>query len=362
MSSRVTLRTIAEELGVSRTTVSNAYNRPHELSPALRTRILDTARRLGYRGPDPAARMLRTGKMGTIGLVFTDDLRFVFSDPDTTGFMRGVAETTAASSIGLSLLPVPRDVDPRSSALATAPVDGYLVFSVASSHPALDIVLGAGVPVVVVDEPDLGDRTSFVGIDDHAGASIAADHIIELGHRRVALLAHRTATDSTAGPLDIDQVAKATVRVSRVRLEAYHARLAAADLAPVAIWQTAGSEQDAGRDAAAALLTEHPETTALLCTTDQIAIGAIQAATAMGRRVPDDLSVVGFDDVPGAATCMPPLTTVAQPIVDKGRVAADLLLGQIRSGARCRIELPIELIVRASTGPPASGSRAQADS
>jgi DNA-binding LacI/PurR family transcriptional regulator len=351
MSARVTLKTIADELGVSRTTVSNAYNKPDELSLELRDRILATARRLGYRGPDPAARMLRTGKMGTIGLVFTDDLRFVFSDPDTTGFMRGVAETTAASSIGLSLLPVPRDVDPVASALATAPVDGYLVFSVASDHPALDLVLRAGVPVVVVDEPDLGDRASFVGIDDHAGARAAADHVIALGHRHVALLAHRTSIGSVAGRIDDDDVMAATVRVSRMRLEAYRQRLAAVGLAPVAIWQTAGSEQDAGRDAATALLTEHPETTALLCTTDQIAIGAIRAANVMGLRVPEDLSVVGFDDVPGAATCVPSLTTIRQPIVDKGRVAADLLLEQIRSGTRCRIELPIELVVRDSTGP-----------
>jgi DNA-binding LacI/PurR family transcriptional regulator len=236
--------------------------------------------------------------------------------------------------------------------VATAPVDGYLVFSVASTHPALDLVLAAQVPVVAVDEPDLGDRTSFVGIDDHAGASLAADHVIALGHRRIALLAHRTTIDSEAGPIDGSAVAGASVRVSRMRLQAYQQRLALAGLEPVAIWQTAGSEQDAGRDATAALLARHPDTTALLCTTDQIALGAIAAATSMGRHVPGDLSIIGFDDVPRAASSMPPLTTVRQPIVDKGRVAAQLLLEQIESGDKRRIELPIELIVRGSTGHP----------
>ncbi len=349
---RVTLQTIADELGVSRTTISNAYNRPDELSPTLRSRILATANRLGYRGPNAAARMLRTGKMGTIGLVFTEDLRFVFSDPDTTGFMRGVAETTAMSAAGLSLLPVPRNTDPAETALATAPVDGYVVFSVAAVHPAMELVLGAGVPVVVVDEPDLGPTTSFVGIDDRAGAAMVADHVIRLGHRRIAALVHRTTTDSSPGRVHSGDVAAANVRVSRIRLEAYGARLAADALALVAIWDAAGNDPDAGRAAAIDLLSAHPETTALLCTTDQIALGALQAAAELGRRVPDDLSIVGFDDVPRAATSTPPLTTVRQPIVDKGRLAAELLLEQIDSGIRRRIELPIELIVRASTAPP----------
>ncbi len=345
----VTLQTIADELGVSRTTVSNAYNRPDELSQSLRVRILATANRLGYRGPNAAARMLRTGRMGTIGLVFTDDLRFVFSDPDTTGFMRGVAETTASSATGLSLLPIPSDTDPVDTALATAPVDGYLVFSVAAVHPALELVLGAGVPVVVVDEPDLGDATSFVGIDDREGARMAADHLIVLGHRHIACLVHRTTTEPVAGHLDASGVTDATIRVSRIRLEAYSERLAEAGLAPVAMWEAAGTDPDAGHAATCELLAAHPETTALLCTTDQIALGAIRAAATLGLAIPDDLSIVGFDDIPAASTSSPALTTIRQPIVDKGRVAAELLIEQIDSGIRRRIELPIGLIVRGST-------------
>jgi len=93
MAKKVTLQTIADHLGVSRTTVSNAYNRPDQLGDSLRASILDAAATLGYRGPDAAGRMLRTGRTGAIGLLFTDDLRFVFNDPDTTHFMQGVAET-----------------------------------------------------------------------------------------------------------------------------------------------------------------------------------------------------------------------------------------------------------------------------
>lgn len=107
MSNRVTLQTVADRVGVSRTTVSNAYNRPHELGASLRKQILQAAAELGYQGPDAAARMLRSGHMGAIGLLFTEDLRFVFTDPDTTSFMQGVAETSALLGTGLTLLPSP---------------------------------------------------------------------------------------------------------------------------------------------------------------------------------------------------------------------------------------------------------------
>ena len=135
MTERVTLQTIADHLGVSRTTVSNAYNRPDQLGDELRDSILAAAAQLGYRGPDAVARMLRTGRVGAIGLLFTEDLRFVFTDPDTTRFMQGVAETSALAGTGLTLLPVPDGLDVGDSAVPSAAVDGYLVFSVVEGHP-----------------------------------------------------------------------------------------------------------------------------------------------------------------------------------------------------------------------------------
>lgn len=357
MGARVTLQTIADELGVSRTTVSNAYNRPGELSPTLRARVLAAADRLGYRGPDPVGRMLRTGRTGTLGLVFTDDLAYVFTDPDTMGFVRGVAETTTAAGTGLSVLPVPADVDPAATALATAPVDGYLVFSVPAVHPAIELVLQSGTPVVVVDEPDLGDRAGFVGIDDRAGARAAVEHVLSLGHVRIAVVAHRMTPTPDAGPFAVDDVAAATVRVGRERVDECVRVLADAGLTPVSLWEAGANDQRAGQVATARLLDRHPDVTAIVCTTDQVAIGALRAASAAGRRVPDDLSIVGFDDVPEAAVCDPPLTTIRQPIVDKGRAAARLLLEQVASGDRPRVQLPIELVRRASTGPPSDAAR-----
>ena len=248
---RVTLQTIADHLGVSRTTISNAYNRPDQLGDDLRERILETATRLGYRGPDAAGRMLRTGRMGAIGLLFTEDLRFVFTDPDTTRFMQGVAETSALAGTGLMLLPVLVGVEVSDTAVASAAVDGYLVFSVADGHPALETILRRGVPVVVVDEPDLGQATSFVGIDDRSGAKMAAGHLLGLGHRRLGVLLGRTTADGTSGPLSRERLQQATVRIARERMMGYEAAVIDAGLAPETLvaWEAGGNDPDSGRRA-----------------------------------------------------------------------------------------------------------------
>ncbi|MCP3988925.1 MAG: LacI family DNA-binding transcriptional regulator [Actinomycetia bacterium] len=361
MTARVTLQTIADRLGVSRTTVSNAYNRPGELGPDLRVRILDVAAELGYRGPDAAGRMLRTGHMGAIGLLFTEDLRFVFSDPDTTTFMQGVAEATSLSGTGLTLLPAPAGLDVAMTAVATAAVDGHIVFSVADGEPALAAVLERGQPIVMVDEPDLGDRTSFVGIDDREGARMIAAHLIDLGHRELAVVLGRVASQSRTGRIDWNREDEISVRVARERVAGYRWAMTDAGLDPhgLVLWEAGGNDPDMGRRAVIELLRTHPSLTGLLCFSDQLAIGACQAGQVVGRNVPQDLSIVGFDDVPRARTWDPPLTTVRQPLVEKGKVAAELLLEQIDGAPPRRIMLPIDLVVRSSTArrPHREGSR-----
>lgn len=356
MSNRVTLQTVADQVGVSRTTVSNAYNRPGELGIELRERILAAAAELGYRGPDAAARMLRTGYMGAIGLLFTEDLRFVFTDPDTTSFMQGVAETSALSGSGLTLLPAPPGVDLGDTAVGSAAVDGHIVFSVADGEPALEKVLARNLPIVMVDEPDLGDDVSFVGIDDHAGAQMAATHLIGLGHRRLAVLLGRLSATVRSGRVSDAREKQTTMRVARERIAGYRSAMADAGLDPanLVLWEAGGNDPDTSRMAAVNLLGECPAITGILCLTDQIAIGASQAGQVIGRQVPRDLSIVGFDDIPRAHTWDPPITTIRQPMIDKGRAAAQLLLEQIDGAAPRRIQLPIELVVRSSTARVAS--------
>ena len=349
MGRRVTLQTLAEHLGVSRTTVSNAYNRPEQLSDALREQILHAADELGYRGPDAAARTLRTGRHDTIGVVFTDDLKFVFSDPDTTTFLEGVAEASTGAGTGVLLLPAPAGMPVEHTPLARAAVDGFLVFSAPDDHPAVAEVTARGLPVVVVDEPDLGTDTSFLGIDDRGAASMLAGHLYELGHRRVGVISMPMSTDRNArsGPTTVEDALASAVRIVRARVEG----ITDAGLEPV-LHSARTNDPDAGREAGLDLLRNHPDLTAIIGLSDQLAIGASQAAFRLGLDVPTDLSVAGFDDIARASTWDVPLTTIRQPLVDKGRRAALLLRGLIdHDHAPSRETLPIELMVRASTGP-----------
>jgi len=349
---RVTLLTIADELGVSRTTVSNAYSRPDQLTKELRERILETAARLGYRGPSPAGRLLRTGRIGTIGLLFTDDLAFIFSDPNTTLFMRGVAEATSAANVGLTLLPVPKDLAPGDMAVLNTPVDGYIVFSIADTHPVYAELLQSDVPLVVIDEPDPGDRCSFVGVDDRRGARLLAEHVASLGHARVAVIAHRLSDAPQLRPVEATDMLSSPVRVVRERYAGY-LEGCGPTMSISAMWEAGGLTTDAGREAAAALYRAHPDVTAILCMTDQLAIGACQSLERLGIGVPGQVSVTGYDDIPRAADWRPGLTTLRQPLIDKGRIGAGLLLGQLEDREEAgveRVELPIELVVRGSTG------------
>ena len=144
------------------------------------------------------------------------------------------------------------------------------------------------------------------------------------------------------------------MRIARERIAGYRSALVDAGLDPadLVLWESGGNDPDSARRATVHLIEAHPAVTGLLCFSDQIAIGASQAGQLVGRRIPDDLSLVGFDDVPRARTWDPPLTTIRQPLVDKGRAAAELLLEQIDGGPPRRTILPIELVVRASTAPP----------
>lgn len=362
---RVTLLTIAQEVGVSRTTVSNAFSRPDQLTDDLRREILATAERLGYHGPDAAARMLRTGRIGTIGLVFTEDLNFVFSDPNTSLFMRGVAEATSESNVGLTLLPVPKTAPLRDSAVLTTPVDGYLVFSIADTHPVTTALIDRDRPIVVVDEPDIDQLTagssdpppvSFVGIDDRAAARAVAEHIAGLGHERVAIVTHRVDDLEAAGPLTADQVEHSTIRVVRERYAGYLDGLGQLPVEPV-LWSAGELTVDAGRRAVRTLFEFNPEVTAVICTTDQIAIGACQALWRLDLDIPGDVSVAGFDDIPRASTWDTPITTMRQPLVDKGRLAAQLLRELLDDADPSRHILPTELTIRSSTGPSPSSRR-----
>ena len=351
MARKVTLQTIAEHLGVSRTTVSNAYNRPDQLAPELRERVLATAAQLGYAGPDAAARRLRTGGREAIGLLFTESLAYAFNDPGAVLFLQGFAR--AAEEAGTAMLILPGFAPPRRggddrTAVRQAVVSGFCAYSLPIDDPDLAAAIERHLPLVVVDEPHLANHT-FIGIDDRGGARLAADHVAALGHRRIGAVCFRTTDDNYAGPLTPEREAGATYPVSSARLTGWREGLEAAGIR----WDGVVKEEcvrNAREDGAAGLraaLARDPGITAVLCSTDVLALGAMAAAAEAGRP---ELSVVGFDDIP-AATARD-LTTVRQPLLEKGLTAGRLLIDPPENGAAPReIVLPVELVPRGSTRP-----------
>jgi DNA-binding LacI/PurR family transcriptional regulator len=345
---RLTMARIAAELGVSVMSVSNAFNRPDQLSSALRERILDTARELGYAGPDALARGLRQGRTGALGVLYDTPPDWIFRNPSTIAFLQGLSGATGRAFMGVLLVPAPWPADADTMPLHSAPVDGFVVFSVADDDRQIPVALSRR-PTVIVDQPEL-PGVPFVGIDDRGAAALAAQHLLDLGHLRIAILAFALARDGVSGLARPERQHRATYAVTRARLAGYRQALTNAgipwDQVPVV---ECHSPQDT-QLGVHALLSERPRPTALLATSDAIAIGAIRAATEAGIHIPHDLSVVGFDDSPAAHQSDPPLTTVRQPHLEKGRRAGELLLQLLEGETHTRHDLlPTELVVRGST-------------
>ncbi|WP_444968363.1 hypothetical protein [Verrucosispora sioxanthis] len=180
---------MAEAVGVSRSTVSNAYGRPDQLSPQLRQRILETARQMGYPGPDPTARSLRRGFVGAIGVLFTSRLSYAFTDPFAVRFLTGVAEAAERHGSNLLLIPLPDDAVGARTAVENAAVDGFCVYCAGDEEGILDTIRGRGLPFVTTSSRPRADDL-WVGIDERSAARSAAAHLATLGHRKVALLGH----------------------------------------------------------------------------------------------------------------------------------------------------------------------------
>lgn len=345
-----TLASLAAELGISRTTVSNAYNRPDQLSPQLRAQIMAAALALGYPGPDPVARSLRTRKAGALGLLFTERLSYAFHDPAAIGFLEGLSLECDSAGVGLLLVPAsPGGDDVR--AVAAASVDGFIVYSMPDDDLHLQAVLGRPVPLVICDQPAL-PGTDLVGIDDRAASREMADLLTALGHRRVGVLCMRLGSARWDGQADLARQEAARYHVQRNRLAGLRDGFTAAGVAwdRVPVVEEFDHSLSAGARGAAAVLALDPGITALVATSDVLAMGAIDELHRRRQRVPEDVSVCGFDGVPAALDMG--LTTVIQPVQDKGRYAGRLLLDPARSVRGRRVVLPTTLRPGGTTAAP----------
>ena len=346
-----TLADVARAVGVSRTTASNAYNRPDQLSPELRARILAAADELGYPGPDPVARGLRRGRTGMVGLVYDQPLSYLFTDPAVLLFVGGMASVWDDAGVSLALLPRLQADDAGVSVLAGAAVDGFVSFCDVTGDDRLRALVARRLPFVMVDGGSAGGRCR-VSIDDRGASRQATRHLLDLGHRRLAVVALPRSPGAPGGPVDPADPGPIRFTVMASRLAGVRDAVEGAGLAwdevPVVAVPDDQAPRRVGRLVGAALLDRPAPPTAVVAMSDELAAGVLDAAADRSVDVPRQLSVVGFDDTSTATTSTPPLTTIHQPLAGKGETAARLLLD---GAPAADVELPTELVVRGSTGP-----------
>jgi len=345
---------VAAAVGVSRTTVSNAYNRPDQLSADLRDRIMTAADTLGYAGPDPVARSLRTRQADAVGLIFTERLGYAFRDPGAVEFLHGLADACTERGKSLLMVAAAPGVG-HTETVSRAAVDGFVVYSMPEDDPHLAAVLARPQPAVIVDAPVGVVGVDFVGIDDRAAFARVAAHILELGHRKIGVVTVRrgeseAAVASPCPILDRLSVGRSPHPVRQLRLLGLvdAAEMAGVSLASVVVSERDTNERSEGALAAVSLLDSRPDLTAIMCTTDILAFGVLDELSVRGLVAGIDVTVTGFDDVPAAAAVG--LTTVRQPMEDKGRAAVESLLdGRPRTRAK-RVVLATALVIRTSSG------------
>jgi DNA-binding LacI/PurR family transcriptional regulator len=334
---RITIADVAGAAGVSKTAVSFAFNNPEKLGQATLERVLGVANDLGYT-PHPAARALSMRRSGTIGLLMPQRLAAVFANPFLSELIQGLGEICEEHDLTLLLVP-PLDGS-LEGAIRQASVDGFISLGLGPDDRAFDVLDRIGIPTVVVDSESTPGHPA-VNVDDMGGARAAAEHLLELGHKQLAIIVLPPARSHVGHtPTAAQRLAGYLSAIERAGVES-----------PVIV--TAGISVAAGSRAFESLPRGNHRPTGVLAMSDMVAIGVMAAAHAAGLRVPGDVSVVGYDDIPMAAWTNPPLTTVHQPIVEKGRMAARLLIQRLK-GKRVDPPTPLttSLVVRSSAGPP----------
>jgi DNA-binding LacI/PurR family transcriptional regulator len=331
-----TIQEVARAAGVAASTVSRYLNDQLRVSPATEARILGAVRELGY-VPNARARNLARGRSGVIGFVVPE-----ISNPYFGAIADFVVEAVEQHD-RLVLLCSHRSQAVRQTSyidlLASGAIDGMLYLGSFRSNERLAAAIRNGLPVVVVDEPIAGlPDVHTVVMDDYAGGYQAASYLLALGHRRIAFV---------SGPAELASVQE--------RRRGYDDALRKAGVDPAAQLSLAGHfTEQFGMSALPRLLGAPDPPTAAFVASDYIALGMLSAAETHGVRVPDDLSVVGFDDIRFSRYVRPRLTTIRSPLDRLARVGVELLFERLADpAAPARTEvLPVELIVRESAAPP----------
>lgn len=347
------LREVARRSGVSIATVSRALNGRPDVSAATRERVTEIARELGYL-PNQQARALVRRRSDTVGLIWdTSYIATQGRQPFLTDLLVGLKMALANTGYHLLLIsPQTADsgVDAFVRAAAQHSLDGVLLMAVNEHWPAVDALITSGRPCVGLDIMVRGTRATYVSADNRSGARLAARHLLQLGHTRIATI---------TGPLEMLPGVD--------RLDGFVAGMADQDLdVPDRYIEHGDFFFESGYRGMTRLMALRDRPTAVFVAGDAMAVGALHAAQDAGLVVPDDISIVGYDDVEQAQVVRPTLTTIAQDYVRIGEVAVALLSSLMQEEDTLEREsdgyppphlLPCKLIVRASTAPPPNDLR-----
>lgn len=326
MTRKATIADVARAAGVSPSTASVVFSGKVKVSDDTAARVRVAAAELGYLGPDPRAASLRTGRSGIVGVVMGSSLRTAFLDPVAIATMDGIASAVAHIGAGLLLL---RD-DGRTPRATDVALDAVVIFG---AHPGMDDLVDSlnerGIPVVRV-EGEERDDTPTISLDNREALAQLARHLHHLGHRDVAVVSLRWHANAPGGfrePDDTPSVDVTAERLAGVR-----------EVFPNAtVYSAVGSLVDYGMEAARAILDAH-RPTAILAQSDLLAAGVVRAAQDRGLRVPEELSVTGFDGIRVDGLAPVELTTMYQPAYDKGRAVGEavsrLVAGEEASSMR----------------------------
>jgi alanine racemase len=343
---RTTIADVAKAAGVSKTAVSFAFNAPDRLSADTVGHIHEIATAMGYR-PDPVARSLAQRRTGTLGILTPHSLDLTFNNPYHALFAAGVA--VEAERAGYALQFISPLHGSLGRAVDRASVDGIIAVGLSSTHPEITRIRKSGMRLVVVDSAETDDEAS-IAVDNEGGARAAARHLLDLGHRDFLILS----VEPPAG------AGGRSAAIATLRMRGYRAALRAGGFAHLEEHVViAPTTIEGGHQAFHAAWSDGLRPTAVLAMSDVTAIGALHAARELGIRVPDDLSIVGFDDQEYIASELdPPLTTVRLPHREMGRLAIQLLLDEPdasdeQTGSEgVVIRIPGELVRRESVAKP----------
>ncbi|MFE5207756.1 LacI family DNA-binding transcriptional regulator [Streptomyces sp. NPDC056600] len=331
-----TIKTVAARAGVGRTTVSRVLNGSELVSADARERVLRAIKELNY-VPNSVARGLVTSRTEAVALVIPESESRLGSEPFFAALIRGVSGVLTETRTQLQLVLVRDQLerDQLTASIATRRVDGVLLVSVRAQERVAAMMEEMGLPTVLAGRRGEDERLSHVTSDNIGGATAAVEHLLRGGRDRVATI---------TGDLDMD--------VGRSRLAGWRrAHELAGRRADESLVEPGDFSEEGGRRAMRSLLERAPDLDAVFAASDLMAVGALAELRDQGRRVPQDVAVVGFEDSVLARHTNPPLSTVRQPVEEVGRMMARILLAEIAdAGARRQqVTLPTELVVRESS-------------